>query len=78
MKRPDFMAERTGPTSDCHHAAKAEADRLDYQIKIEQGILERLSPLFHREQELRIGALMMMAAEARTYAFYLWSTERGQ
>jgi hypothetical protein len=78
MKRPEFMTSGTGPTADCPHAAKRQVERLDDQIRIEQGILERLPALFRREQELRIAALMKMPAEARQYAWYLWKKERAQ
>lgn len=80
LARPEFLKPSPdfGPFKEDHHAVRRQAEKIAQQIRIERGILNRLPPLFHREQQLRIDALIEMHTQTKDYAYKLYKEERSQ
>jgi hypothetical protein len=76
--RPEFLAPSSdfGPMQETHHTVRRQAEAIEAQLRIEKGVLHRLPPLFHREQEIRIAALEEMRQQAMEYAYALYKQER--
>jgi len=79
MERPTFLepSDDFGAFKETSHSVKAQAERLERMIRIEQGIHDGMHPLHRSEQQRRIDRLIEMRKATEAYAFALWKKERG-